>query len=71
MTRADKAEVTWGEQDKKGWTVRIHVGAEVIKRHPSKAPGREADEAAVRWLAVATAEDEGYQLDPEKVEIRR
>lgn len=72
MTRADKAEVAWGDGDKKkGWTVRIQVGAEVIRRHPEKAPARDADEAAVRSMAVTTAADEGYELDPASVSIRR
>jgi len=72
MERADKAEVTWGDGDhKKGWTIRVQVGAEVIRRRPEKAPGHDADEAAIRALAVTTAADEGYALDPASVAIRR
>jgi hypothetical protein len=70
MTQADKAEVTWGDRDrKKGWTVRIQVGAEVIRRHLGNT--RDAEEAAIRSLAVAAAKDDGYELDPALVEIHR
>ncbi len=70
MTQADKAEVTWGDRDrKKGWTVRIQVGAEVIRRHLGKE--RDAEEAAIRSLAVSAAKDDGYELDPARVEIHR
>jgi hypothetical protein len=71
MTQADKAEVTWGDRDrKKGWTVRIQVGAEVIRRHLDSAK-KDAEEEAIRSLAVAAAQDDGYQLDPGKIEIHR
>ncbi len=71
MTQADKAEVTWGDpQHKKGWTVRIQVGAEVIRRHVG-GPPRDAEETAIRSLAVAAAKDDGYDLDPARVEIHR
>ncbi len=70
MTQADKAEVTWGD-GKKGWTVRIQVGAEVIQRHLGKTPARDAEEAAIRSSAVAAANDDGYALDPAQVEIHR
>ncbi len=70
MTQADKAEVTWGDREhKKGWTVRIQVGAEVIRRRLGN--GRDADETAIRSLAVAAAKDDGYDLDPARVEIHR
>jgi hypothetical protein len=71
MTQADKAEVTWGDRDRKGWTVRIQVGAEVIRRHVGKTPARDAEEAAIRSMAVAAAKDDGYALDPSRVEIHR
>ena len=70
MTQADKAEVTWGDR-KKGWTVRIQVGAEVIQRHLGKASARDAEDGAIRSLAVAAAKDDGYALDPAQVEIHR
>jgi hypothetical protein len=70
MTQADKAEVTWGDR-KKGWTVRIQVGAEVIQRHLGKTPAQDAEESAIRSSAVAAAKDDGYALDPALVEIRR
>jgi hypothetical protein len=72
MTQADKAEMTWGDRDRKrGWTVRIQVGAEVIQRHLGNTPARDAEEAAIRSLAVAAAKDDGYALDPARVEIHR
>jgi len=70
MTKADKADVTWGDRDhKKGWTVRIQVGAEVIRRHLSSA--KDAAEDAIRSMAIAAAQDDGYQLEPAQVEIHR
>lgn len=72
MTQADKAEVTWGAGDrKKGWCVRIQVGAEVLRRHMDKSVRQDAEDAAIRSLAVAAARDDGYELDPVRVEIRR
>jgi hypothetical protein len=72
MTQADKAEVTWGDRDrKKGWTVRIQVGAEVISRRLGNTAARDTEEAAIRSLAVAAAKDDGYELDPARVEIHR
>ena len=70
MTQADKAEVIWGDR-KKGWTVRIRVGAEVIQRHLGKTPARDAEETTIRSSAVAAAKDDGYALDPAQVEIHR
>jgi len=71
MTQADKAEARWGERDRKGWTVRIQVGTEAITRHLGKTPGRDAEDGAIRALAVAAAKDDGYELDPARVEIQR
>jgi hypothetical protein len=72
MTRADKAEVSWGDRDRrKGWTVRIQVGAEVIRRHPGGGLGRDAEETVIRSMAVAAAKDDGYELEPSQVEIHR
>jgi hypothetical protein len=71
MTQADKAEVTWGDRDHKGWTVRIQVGAEVITRHLGSTPARDAEEAQIRSLAIAAAKDDGYTLDPAQVAVHR
>ncbi len=65
--KADNAKVEW-DSAKKRWEVHIQVGAEVIKRAlPDETP--DAGEEAVRRQAVATANDEGYELDPQSVEI--
>ena len=67
MLRANSAKVDW-DSSKKQWTVQIHVGAEVIKRHCRDLPQTTPDEP-LRTAAVTTAKDEGYELDPAKVEI--
>lgn len=59
-------EVSHDQQAKK-WLIRIHVGAEVIRRH--RDLGRNADEAALRSAAVQVAADEGYSVDPSEVVI--
>ncbi len=67
MLKANRARVEWDEH-KKRWEVHIHVGAEVIKR-PLPKQTLESGEEAIRAQAIATARDEGYELDPSKVEI--
>jgi len=67
MIKATEAKVEWNPE-KKHWQVVIHVGAEVIRRQCTKTP-REASEAQLRDLAVATARDEGYEIDPARVTI--
>ena len=67
MLRANTAKVDW-DSSKKHWHVQIHVGGEVIKRPFPKLPQSAADET-LRSEAVTTAKDEGYELDPAKVEI--
>ena len=69
MLKADSARVQ-RNPDTNRWTVRIQVGEEVIKRSFSKDSDN-ADEAALRSLAVQTATDEGYELDANHVEISR
>ena len=69
LLRAGQAKVEW-IADKKQWHVVITVGAEVIKRWLSKAP-HDAEEEKLRSLAVETAKDEGYELDPGKVSVAR
>lgn len=68
MLRANSAKIAW--DPKKHWHVEIHVGAEVIKRpFPKLAQGAVDEE--LRNQAVATAKDEGYELDPALVEIAK
>ncbi len=66
MLRADEAKIQW-DPGKKQWHVIIQVGAEVIKRWCKNAPGDGDD--ALRTLAVQTAKDEGYEVDPQRVSV--
>lgn len=67
MMQANDARVEWNP-GRKHWQVVIHIGAEVIRRQCAKTP-RDADDAALRELAVRTARDEGYELDAGRVSI--
>ena len=67
MVRANNAKVEWNE-DKKRWEVHIQVGAEVVKR-PIPKHTEESGEQALKDAAMATARDEGYDLDPANVAI--
>jgi hypothetical protein len=67
--RANEAKVEWNAA-KKQWQVVIQVGAEVIRRQCPKNP-REAADADLRSVAVETAKDEGYDLEPAAVAIVR
>jgi hypothetical protein len=67
MLQADRAKVEWNSS-KKHWEVRILVGAEVIKRPIPNQTG-DASEAALKPLAVSIARDEGYELNPEHVDV--
>jgi hypothetical protein len=69
LLRANSARVEW-ESAKKRWEVHVVVGAEVIKR-PLPNETLESGDDTVRAQAVATARDEGYELDPQNVEILR
>lgn len=69
MLRADQAKVEWNS-DKKQWHVVITVGAEVIKRWIPKQAEDTSDED-LRSLAIQTAKDEGYELDPAHISIAR
>ena len=66
--RADRVEMSW-DSGKSKWLARIQSGEEVIRRHCSLP--RNADDAALRSAAAATAKDEGYELDAAKVVILR
>jgi len=67
MLNADGAQVNW-DTHKKQWSVRVKVGEEVIRRQIPKLPENAADEV-LRSVAVETAKADGYQVDPEKVDI--
>ena len=67
MDKANSAKVEW-DSAKKRWEVHIEVGAEVIKRAIAEATVESGDDA-IRQSAVATAKDEGYDLDPATVQI--
>lgn len=69
MIRATKATVEW-DPHKKHWHVRVQIGEEVIIR-PLDKTAEDADEAALKAQAVATAKDEGYEVDPSAVAIVR
>jgi len=69
LLRADQAQVEWNSE-KKHWQVVITVGAEVIKRPIPKQP-RDASDATLQSLAVETAKDEGYEVDPARVSVAR
>ncbi len=65
--RANNARVEF-DQTHKRWEVHIHVGAEVIKRPIAKSAA-ESGEAVLKEMAVQTAKDEGYDLDPAAVTV--
>ncbi|SPE40570.1 hypothetical protein SBA3_3790012 [Candidatus Sulfopaludibacter sp. SbA3] len=67
MLRANNARVEW-DKARKRWEVHIFVGAEVIKRPISKTAA-ESGEAALKQLAIDTAKDEGYELDPAAIAV--
>ena len=67
MLRANNARVEW-DQARKRWEVHISVGAEVIKRPISNATAESGDDA-LRSVAIQTAKDEGYEVDPANVSI--
>jgi hypothetical protein len=66
MLKANEAKIEWSAE-KKQWHVVIQVGAEVIKRWAGKT--QETGDEALKSLAVRTAKDEGYELDPERVSV--
>ena len=68
LLRADEAKVEWNSE-KKQWHVVISVGAEVIKRWIQQP--HEADDATLKRLAVETAKDEGYEVDPARITVAR
>jgi hypothetical protein len=69
MMRANEAKVEWNAA-KKVWQVVIQVGAEVIRR-PCPKNKQDAADADLRSVAVETAKDEGYEIDPAQVAVVR
>ena len=71
LAPAQNAEVVWQEDKKhKGWTVHLHIGAEVIKYpHPDAEQG--TDDSRLVSLAVEDAKSDGYELKPESVQVKR
>ena len=74
MMPASSAEVVWQDQDRKhkGWAVHLQIGEEVIKHPPPHAgPEQNAADAELVSLALKTALDDGYELSPGAVRIKR
>ena len=66
--RADRAEISW-DPAKSKWLVRIQSGEEVLRRHCDLS--KSADDQALRAIAEKTVRDEGYELAPASLTIRR
>jgi hypothetical protein len=66
--RADRVEVSW-DAGKNGWMTRIQVGEEVIRRFSKVS--KNAEEQALRSAAQKAVHDEGYEMDPQQITIRR
>ncbi len=67
MMKATRVLAEW-DLSKKRWEVHIHAGSEVINR-PIAGQTIESDDDSIRRVAVETARDEGYEVDPEIVEV--
>jgi phosphomannomutase len=65
---ADRVEVSW-DPGKSKWLVRIQNGEEVIRRYCDSP--KNADEQALRAAGEKTVRDEGYQVGPAGVTVRR
>jgi hypothetical protein len=65
---ADRVEVSW-DAAKSRWLIRITEGEEVIRRHCDLP--KNADEQALRAVALETVRDEGYDFDASKLTIQR
>ncbi len=70
LMQATRASVAW-DNKKRGWTVTIAVGAEVIRRSPEQPLPQNAGDDALRAAAVDTARAEGYEVGPAEVAIQR
>lgn len=67
MMKATRVLAEW-DSSKKRWEVHIHAGSEVINR-PLGGQTMEASDDSIRRVAVETARDEGYDVNPETVEV--
>ena len=65
---ADRVEVSW-DPGKSKWLVRIQSGEEVIRRYCDAS--KNAAEQTLREAAQKTVSDEGYQLGPAGVTVRK
>ncbi len=72
LAPAGSAEVLWQDRDRKhrGWTVHLHIGAEVIK-HAHPDTDHDTADAGLVALAVEDARNDGYELNPGAVTIAR
>jgi hypothetical protein len=66
--RADRVEVSW-DAKKETWVVRIQTGEYVLRRY-CRAP-KSADDQALRIAVQQTIKDEGDEVDPAQIAIRR
>jgi hypothetical protein len=66
--RADRVEASW-DPGKSKWLVRIQSGEEVLRRYCNIK--KDADEQTIRTAAETTTKDEGYEVEPANVTIRR
>jgi hypothetical protein len=66
--RPDHVEVLW-DTAKSKWVIRIESGEEVIRRY-CDAP-KNAGEQTLRSAAQKIVEDEGYEVDPSQINLRR
>jgi len=66
--RADRVELSW-DQAKSNWLIRIISGEEVIRRHCNLR--KDADDKSLLSTAQQEVRDEGYEVDPAQVTIRR
>ncbi len=64
---ADHVEVSW-DASKSSWLLRIEAGEEVIRRHC--AVPKDVDEQTLRRAIEKAVADEGYELDPARLERR-
>jgi hypothetical protein len=66
--RPDHVEVSW-DTAKSKWLIRIKSGEEVIRRY-CDAP-KNASEQTLRSAGQKTVTDEGYEVDPSQISLRR
>ena len=66
--RPDHVEVSW-DTAKSKWLIRIESGEEVIRRY-CDAP-KNAGEQTLRSAAQKIVADEGYEVDPLQINLRR